>query len=218
METEPVEPGSTGDSTTRPEELIARKRELRRHFRHLRDSMTPEQVRALSAALCRRLADWAPVRQARTVLAYLAFGNELDLRPIFAMLPEIDWVAPRCADQRLVLHPYEPTRLVKHRFGMQEPHADLPVVDPVSVDVVLAPGLAFDRRGGRLGFGGGFYDCFLPTTPALRVGISYDVSLVDELPCGTWDQRVHWVATPTQLVHCTPLWPSDCPPSARVEA
>jgi len=82
---------------------------------------------------------------------------------------------------------------------MLEPAADLPVIDPATLDVVLVPGVAFDRQGGRLGFGGGYYDRLLPTTPALRIGVTYDECLCDALPCGEHDQRMDWIVTPTEL-------------------
>jgi 5-formyltetrahydrofolate cyclo-ligase len=95
---------------------------------------------------------------------------------------------------------------------MLEPAADLPAVDPRTVDVVLTPGVAFDRHGGRLGFGGGFYDSLLPTTPALRVGVVHDCCLVDELPCDENDQRVDWIVTPTLRIHCAPSGKSATDP------
>jgi len=79
-----------------------------------------------------------------------------------------------------------------------EPAADLPVVDSAALNVVLVPGVAFDRRGGRLGFGGGYYDRLLPTTPALRVGVTYDECLADALPCDEHDQRMDWIVTPSE--------------------
>ena len=100
----------------------------------------------------------------------------------------------------MVLHTYDPQRLVRHRFGMLEPAADLPIVAPDALDVVLVPGVTFDRQGGRMGFGGGFYDGFLPTTTALRVGITFDDCLVDKVPCDEHDQRMHWIVTPTQTL------------------
>jgi 5-formyltetrahydrofolate cyclo-ligase len=184
--------------------LRERKRELRARFRALREGMDVDEARAASQALCQGLADWAVVRGAHSVLAYIAFRNELDLRPLFELLPQVHWLVPRVDDRELVLHPYDPSQLVRHRFGMLEPAAELPVICPVTVDIVLAPGVAFDRHGGRLGFGGGFYDRFLPTSPALRVGITYDRCLVDVLPLDEHDQRVDWVVTPTQRIHCTP--------------
>jgi 5-formyltetrahydrofolate cyclo-ligase len=175
---------------------------LRQHYRTLRESMTPDEVRAASIAVCRTVAEWLRLRKARHVLTYLAFRNELDLSYLFELLPRIHWAVPRVDRQRLILHTYQPERLVRHRFGMLEPAADLPPVDAGMLDVVLVPGIAFDRRGGRLGFGGGFYDRFLPTTPALRVGVTYDRSVAEELPMSERDQRMDWLFTPTQQIRC----------------
>ena len=149
------------------------------------------------------------------MLSFLAFRNEIDLSPLFERWPDKRWLVPRIVEDTsarpyLALHTCDPGQLVRHRFGMLEPAADLPVVDPATLDMVLVPGVAFDRRGERLGFGGGYYDRFLPTTPALRVGIAFDQCLAEELPCGKHDQRMDWVATPTEIIHCAPLWREEC--------
>ncbi|HIP86908.1 MAG TPA: 5-formyltetrahydrofolate cyclo-ligase [Anaerolineales bacterium] len=175
---------------------------LRRRCLQARESLSPEEVAAASAAICERLAGWDLLRQARTVMTYMAFRNEPDLSALFSLLPSVRWVLPRIEGRRLILHPYDPGRLVRHPFGMLEPDPTLPVVDPGALDVVLVPGVAFDPQGGRLGFGGGYYDRFLPTTPALRVGVAFDACLIDALPCTEWDQRMDWVVTPTRLIRC----------------
>jgi len=186
-------------STSNPEPLAAIKARVRARYRAVREAKTPEQAQQGSAALCRRLSAWEVLQRARRVMAYLAFRNELDLSALFKARPHILWAVPRVVGSAMVLHPYDPARLVRHRFGMLEPAADLPTVEPAALDVVLVPGVAFDRRGGRMGFGGGFYDGFLPTTNALRVGITYDDCLVDAVPCDEHDQKMEWIATPTQL-------------------
>ena len=175
------------------------KSELRRQFCSLREGLPPEEVTAASTALCQRLAGWTVLQEARTVLTYLAFRNEPDLSLLFDLLHHVRWAIPRIKGQRLILHLYDSARLVRHRFGMLEPAADLPVVDHATLDLVLVPGVAFDRRGGRLGFGGGYYDRFLLTTPALRVGVTYDRCLTDGLPCSEHDQRMEWIVTPSEL-------------------
>ena len=182
------------------------KSQLRHDFCTLREDLPAENVASASAALCQRLSAWTVLRQAQTVLTYLAFRNELDLSNLFDLAPQIDWVVPRIIkDQRMTLHPYDPAHLVRHRFGMLEPAADLPVVAPATLDIVLVPGVAFDPSGGRLGFGGGYYDRFLLTTPALRVGVTHDDYLAETLPCGEHDQRMDWVVTPTREIHCPSL-------------
>ena len=181
------------------------KPELRQHFCSLRECLPPGQVTAASAALCHRLATWLSsislpsLPSLPSLLTYLAFRNEPDLALLFDLLPHARWAVPRIEGHRLVVHPYDPARLVRHRFGMLEPAPDLPAIGPATLDLVLVPGVAFDRQGGRLGFGGGYYDRFLPTTPALRVGVTYDECLADVLPCGEHDQRVDWIVTPTDL-------------------
>jgi 5-formyltetrahydrofolate cyclo-ligase len=185
------------------------KPELRSHYCTLRECLPSEDVIANSSALCEQLARFLPPESC--ILTYLAFRNEPDLSLFFDLFPDANWIVPRIAKgRRLVLHPYDPTRLVRHRFGMLEPAADLPVIDPATLDVALVPGVAFDRQGGRLGFGGGYYDRLLPTTPALRIGITFDQCLAEELPCGEHDQRMTWVATPTEIIHCAPLWREGC--------
>jgi 5-formyltetrahydrofolate cyclo-ligase len=198
------------------------KPELRHRFCSLRECIPAEDVIAASAALCHRLAAWLPTQLANqptnqlttsppTILTYLAFRNEPNLGLLFDLLPDTQWAVPRIEkDQRLAIHAYDPTRLVRHRFGMLEPAADLPQVAPTSLDVVLVPGVAFDARGGRLGFGGGYYDRFLPTTPALRIGVALDQCLTDGLPCGEHDQRMDWVVTPTTSIHTAPFWRDKC--------
>jgi 5-formyltetrahydrofolate cyclo-ligase len=197
---------STSSSASPAQYLGQVKREVRDRYRSVRESMTGEEVARASTALCHRLAAWKVLQEARMVLTYIAFRNEIDLSSLIERLPGIEWIAPRVVGQRLVLHPYDPERLVRHRYGMLEPAADLPIVEPGTLDLVLVPGVAYDRYGRRMGFGGGFYDGFLPTTQALRTGITYDCCLVEELPCDEHDQRMDWVITPTETLHCAPFW------------
>jgi 5-formyltetrahydrofolate cyclo-ligase len=83
-------------------------------------------------------------------------------------------------------------------WGIAEPMADKPEVEP---DVVLVPLLAFDARGHRLGYGGGFYDRTLAKLrakkPVIAVGIAYDEQKVDAVPVESYDQRLDWVLTPS---------------------
>ena len=130
---------------------VERKVELRRHFCDLRESLAGEDLVSASTAICRRLASWTLLQAARTVLTYLAFRNEIDLSPLFRILPHICWAVPRVEGMAMTIHPYDPTRLVRHRFGMLEPEPALPEIAPGEIDVVLVPGVAFDWRGGRMG-------------------------------------------------------------------
>ena len=83
-------------------------------------------------------------------------------------------------------------------WGIPQPQPDKPVVEP---DIVQVPLLAFDRRGRRLGYGGGFYDRTLrglrSKRPITAVGLAFDEQQVDAVPHLDYDQRLDWVLTPS---------------------
>jgi 5-formyltetrahydrofolate cyclo-ligase len=91
----------------------------------------------------------------------------------------------------------------KALWGIAEPKADKPELEP---DVVLVPLLAFDPAGGRLGYGGGFYDRTLRGLRARKaivaVGIAYDESKVDAVPHLDYDERLDWVLAPSGPTKC----------------
>lgn len=136
-------------------------------------------------------------QQAHTVMTYLAFRNEIDLGRLLVEWPGKRWIVPRIVakpEPHLVLHVYDPARLVRHKFGMLEPDPALPVIQPDALDLLLTPGLAFDRRGFRLGLGGGFYDRLLPQVSAPKVGIVYSALILQAIPVEAHDQPVDYVA------------------------
>jgi 5-formyltetrahydrofolate cyclo-ligase len=79
--------------------------------------------------------------------------------------------------------------LVPNRYAILEP-ADAAAVAFSARSVILVPSVALDRRGGRLGYGGGYYDRALQATPALAVGVTYECCLADELPLAAHDVRL----------------------------
>jgi 5-formyltetrahydrofolate cyclo-ligase len=170
-----------------------------------RAALSPEQVWADSALICQHLSDWPPFRQARTVLAYLAFGNEVSLEALLNGYPDKVWALPRTLrDGVLAVHRYQPGRLVRHRWGMLEPAADAPLVPLGEIDLALVPGVGFDQQGGRLGFGSGYYDRLLPRLTCLKVGIAHQISCLPLVPSDAHDCRMDWLARPEGLVRVRP--------------
>ena len=87
--------------------------------------------------------------------------------------------------------------LVARTWGIREPADDAAEIEP---DVLLIPLLAFDRRGVRLGYGGGYYDRTLETLRARKrvtaIGLGFAEQEVAQAPCGRHDQRLDWVLLP----------------------
>ena len=87
---------------------------------------------------------------------------------------------------------------------MREPHGiNVKTVSPVKIDAVVTPGLAFDRSGSRIGFGGGYYDKLFVELPnqSLRIGVAHDFQRVDSLYQDPWDKKVEKVITEKNTLH-----------------
>ena len=152
-----------------------------------RDGLTPQTRAASAAAIAARVRSLPAWSRARGVLSYMAFGSELDLDELHRelLLQGRLLVAPRVPAQGRVLELRQVADLTKDlapsRWGIPEPLPEYcPLVDPAQIDLVLVPGVAFDRSGNRLGYGAGFYDRLFQRLPpsALRVACVQKLSAV----------------------------------------
>jgi 5-formyltetrahydrofolate cyclo-ligase len=186
-------------------ELKRAKREVRRSVLTLRDAMSPEERGRLGALAVRRFLSLVEVDRAGTVSAFWSFGSEVPTDPLLSGLLErgIRVALPRVVGDTLELRSWAAgDPVTTTTFGAREP-AGGERVDPSEVDVVCTPAVAFDRRGHRVGYGGGFYDRLFSSTraDALRAGIAFDVQVVEgDLPQGRFDQPVDVVVTPTRML------------------
>lgn len=135
---------------------------------------------------------------AGSVVIYLPLPDEIDVTPVLDRVSRTFAVTRTPPRGPLTLHPVEAPR-ERHRYGFEQPVATAPLIDPSTVAVVLAPGLAFGPAGERLGRGGGYYDRFLPTVPdsAARVGVTVSALVVDGIPTDTFDIPMTHLATET---------------------
>lgn len=165
---------------------------------------------AVGSAVAEVLAAWPPMHG--VVASYLAMGDEVDLGAIHdlqrcrVLVPRIDGIID------LSLHDLDPGTLVPHRFGFLEPPPSSRPVPFDHLDVILVPGLAFDRHGNRLGRGAGMYDVLLSRIPrgVTKVGVANDAAFVDGLPVEAHDQRVDWVATESGVHRVGPELATSC--------
>lgn len=190
-------------------ELKRAKREVRRRVLAARDATDPADRERAAAAIADRVLALPEIVAATTVLAFSSFGSELSTMPLIEALVGRGVVVglPVIDGEDLVARswwPGEPT--TKTWFGAREP-AGGDVLDPSAFDVIVTPAVAVDRAGRRVGYGGGFYDRFLPRTRAdtLRVAVVLPEQVVrEDLPAGAFDLRVHAIVTPEEVIRCAP--------------
>lgn len=181
------------------------KHDLRREAKS-RNSLIPQAQRNLSPDQVRDHLNALLDGQASTILAYAALPTELSLDPFITAalaagkkicLPRIDWATKS-------MSPVAITNLADDletgRYDIRVPKPGLAMVEPAQLDVILLPGLAFDRAGNRLGRGAGFYDRFIGALqdvghrPTL-IGVCHHAQIVESVPTEPHDHRVDRVIT-----------------------
>jgi 5-formyltetrahydrofolate cyclo-ligase len=189
---------------TQSGELKKAKRALRRNVLARRDAMSDDERRRAGAMIVERFIALPEVVAADTVMAFWSFGSEVDTRPLLDALAARGTaiVLPRIEEGRLEPRRWAPGEPLEQTwFGASEPVAGTPI-DPVEIDVVAVPGVAFDRLCRRLGYGGGFYDRFLLRLrpDALRAAIGFSCQVVDEpVPTGAFDLRIDALVTEVEV-------------------
>jgi 5-formyltetrahydrofolate cyclo-ligase len=181
------------------------KHQLRAQSRQVRKALGEDFQRQASAAICLHIESWPLFRASETVLTYMPMRGEVDLRPLLERHTYKRWLLPRILPEgRMNFHPYDPGHLIRHPYGMLEPAPDLPLVPVEHIQLALVPGLAFDRQGWRLGYGGGFFDRFLAGfTHGVSLGVTYHALLFDLLPHHQHDIPVQYLVTEEGLLRCS---------------
>lgn len=182
------------------------KKALRASVIARRDALDAETRRLASQTITAKLRAFPAYCAAGVVCAYASFGSEFDTAAFCTdviaagkrlLLPRINRAARMlelCEVRNLG------GDLAPGVWGILEPAELCPIVPSSAVEFLLVPGVAFTATGERLGYGGGFYDRLLSGLNAMtpRVAAAFSVQIVDDLPAGPRDQRVHRVVTEGQ--------------------
>ena len=174
------------------------KMSLRRQMKLQKQAMTQSQIESKSADLARQFLATESYRNARTLYGYLPFNQEVRTQPILEQaLRDGKRVAiPRILGKEMKFFYIQNfSGLTVSPFGAPEPADDAPVAEDKTA-LVLMPGLAFDLRGRRIGYGGGYYDRFLAQEPEHpTIALCFDFQLLSALETEEHDiraDRVLW--------------------------
>lgn len=198
---------ANSSSHTRP--MTAQQRsDLRSRLRTARRNLSPADRRHAATGLARRIARLPEFRRARLVAVYFPHDGEIDPTPLLEAsvrlgkrlcVPAID--RPRPGDMSFLRYaPGDPLR--ENRYGIPEPIARKGnAVSRRDLDLVLAPLVAFDETGNRIGMGGGYYDRHFSTRRGHRwrhpvlIGVAYEMQNVGHVPTASWDVPLDAIAT-----------------------
>ncbi|MDP6677487.1 MAG: 5-formyltetrahydrofolate cyclo-ligase [Verrucomicrobiota bacterium] len=178
------------------------KRLAREELRLTSGGLSLGQAMAASEAVCRLILESAAWREAGQAMLYMATPGELDLNQLLINGLETGKkiALPRYSAKK---EAYEAcalshlSDLVPGKFGILEPPEDSPIMDTMQLDLAIVGGVAFDRLGGRLGRGGGFFDRLLAGIPAAKCGVCLDEQVRRDVPVERHDVKMDMIATPS---------------------
>lgn len=193
-------------------EIEKQRSELRKRILTLRRAQSSRDIEKKSGDIRSKFFTFVPFCQAETIFFYLAMKDEVQTEKMIeeslqkgkrVVAPSIDW-------QRKEILPSEIKDLTKDiEIGVlkiPQPKNNLySPFSPVNIDIVIVPGVVFDRKGNRLGFGGGFYDRFLGklSDRTELVALAFELQLVDNVPSQSHDIAVNYLITERGIIKCS---------------
>ena len=184
---------------------------FRQDMKRRRDAMRLDDVLNLSRAVEDRLFACKKFSVCNSVVFFLSYGNEVRTdEMIMRSLKEHKQIyVPRLTKRERRLELCEITDMSQQfelgSYGIHEPSQEnSKTVSSTIIDAVITPGLAFDRSGGRIGFGGGYFDRLFKQLPdeTLRLGLAYEFQVMECVPQDFWDERVQTIFTDNDTINC----------------
>jgi 5-formyltetrahydrofolate cyclo-ligase len=190
------------------EKKLKAKKELRAQALERRKTAFEHHGPEASRKIAAHGVDFLSTNPGAIVSGFAAINEEINPAPLMTWLQaegfRLALPVMQGRGKPLLMRAWTPGDAMKAAaWGIAEPMDDKPALDP---DILLVPLLAFDVRGYRLGYGGGFYDRTLhrlrKLKPVVAVGLAYDELRVDAVPAESYDERLDWVLTPSGPIHC----------------
>ena len=181
------------------------KNSLRKSVLSFRISLDKNDVLSMSADIFRQFLSIEKIQTSSKFMLYVDFRNEVATREIISDLLDLgkEVYLPVTLKYEKKLIPkriFSLDDLVFGAYGILEPRIDAPTIDNSLLDVVIVPGSVFDKNGYRTGYGGGYYDRFLESTDALKVGVCFDFQLVDDVFPENHDKRMNFIITEKEVL------------------
>lgn len=181
------------------------KNSLRKSVLSFRISLDKNDVLSMSADIFRQFLSIEKIQTSSRFMLYVDFRNEVATREIISDLLDLgkEVYLPVTLKYEKKLIPkriFSLDDLVFGAYGILEPRIDAPTIDNSLLDVVIVPGSVFDKNGYRTGYGGGYYDRFLESTDALKVGVCFDFQLVDDVFPENHDKRMDFIITEKEVL------------------
>ena len=151
-------------------------------------------------------------REAKNIFIYISYDSEINTKGIIkkALRDNKKIYVPRTEFKTRLMDAVEITslnNLIESEYGILEPSVEEPHIDPNEIDLIVVPGVAFDRNGGRMGYGAGFYDRYFKKISkdnmkkVIKLALAYDFQILEKIPMNEQDVPVNYIITETKFIH-----------------
>lgn len=191
--------------------FLESKKEIRKRALELRKALLKEEVIEKSKIITNKIITLEEFLESRNIMAYMDFSNEVStkflIEKCFEMGKKVFLPKVAYKSKRRYLEVYEVTdiknQLSKGTYGILEPNGNFTgKVDEKIIDMVVVPGVAFDEKRNRIGFGAGYYDSFLKNTKkeCHKVGIAFEIQICPYIPAEEHDVPLDMIVTEKRVI------------------
>jgi 5-formyltetrahydrofolate cyclo-ligase len=183
------------------------KKEIREHILTKRELIDTDIKNQWDESIFNNVINSELYKKANTIFAFVSFKSEVDTHKIikYAIKDKKTICVPRIQSKQKGMEIFKINdfqQLKKGYFGILEPLESCPEIDKKEIDLILIPGVAFDRQGGRVGYGAAFYDRFLSNLNKKvdKIALAYDFQVLDNIPMDEHDVRIDGVITEKEII------------------
>lgn len=188
--------------------ISAEKKELRRKLKRMRTEFPAERKAVCDKKISDAFLKSTTFRLTDTILCYYSVEGEVSTLEIIsaALARNLNVCLPRCTKDKsgqdiMIFHRVSSLeQLKKGMYNIPEPPDTLPVFTPKGHCVCIVPGLAFDKKGYRIGYGKGYYDRFLKNFCGTKLGLCYCDFMRESVPTGKYDSKVDMIITEKGII------------------
>ena len=185
------------------------KKEFRKKIIELRKGKDKDFIKSNSDIITQKLLDLDYIKNAKTIMLYLDFNNEVMTNDLVIKLINLGKkiASPVTILSEKKLIPYQITDLKNEvqysTYNIREPKPECcSIVDINDIDVIIVPAVAYDKDCYRLGYGGGFYDRFLKNinSNTITIGVAFDLQVFDKIPKEAHDAQLDYIMTESRIL------------------
>lgn len=169
---------------------------IRKEMLKIRNSISDKEE--ISTIIVDRIKKLKIYKGAKVIGIYNSMPNEVDIKNF--LKDDKEFLLPRVVNNRLIFLKIDSkTKYTKSKLGVIEPIINNNIYDD-KMDLIIVPGVSFDKNLNRLGYGKGYYDCFLMDKNIYKIGVCFDKLLINYLPTNKYDIKMDLVVTEKRMI------------------